>query len=539
MGLMGIFDIGKSALIASQTQLNVTSNNIANANTPGYSRQEVILEISTPVAQSGGVVGSGVTVAQIKRHYDALIQNQIIGIQQDYGKAYILNQTLAGVEPFFNEVQNSGLAGPLRDFFKAWQDVASNPDGLTERNALLQKSDALVLSAQGIEQGLIGNLKNTEQGITDLTSQINSLASKLARLNDQIIQAGNGSAADTANQLKDQRDGLLKDLSNLVEVSSWEDKNSGTLTVTIGMKNLVSGNRANILSAVYNQEGNYNLLLDGQDITSRITKGEMGGFLAARQDIKGNLLEFRKLIASITNTVNLQHVQGFGLDGSTNNNFFDPVELTVKDFSAGADLTAALTDYSQLTMSEYSIKFNGGNYEVYNKETGTLLTSGVYNAGGTTINLEGIQFDINGSVTDQDSFSVSPLTTAVSNFKTALTSAQQIAVSGSASGLPGDNTNALAMAGLMDRNISALHSDTFANYYKNLVAKVGYQGQAASDELKFADNLLSQLNIQRDSVSGVNLDEEASNLIIFQRAYQAAARLITTADELYKTLLNL
>lgn len=539
MNLSGIFNIGKTALVTSQTQLGVTSHNIANSTTPGYSRQEVILEVSNPIAQAGGFVGSGVTVAQIKRQYDSFLQNQIVGSEQDYGKSYTLSQTLAGVEQLFNEAQNLGLAKPLSEYFTAWQGVASNPEGLTERNQLLQKSDSLVLSAQRMEQGIMDTLKHTEEGIVDRTGQVNSLATKIARLNEQIIEVEGGSTVNTANDLRDQRDGLLKDLGNLIELSSWEDKENGSLTVTIGMRTLVSGNTANTLSAVPKQEGNYSLQLEGQDITSRITKGEMGGFLAARQEIEGNLHDFRKLIASITNTVNLQHAQGFGLDGSTANNFFNPVELTVKDSAAGAGLTASITNFSQLTLDEYSVTFNGGNYQVYNSESGVLKTSGVYNPAGTTINLEGVRFDISGAVTDQDSFKVSPLTTAVAKLGTAVTSAQAIAASGTAVGIPGDNTNALAMTDLGDSNITALESATFANYYQTLVAKVGNQTQAASDELTFMDNFLAQLNDRRDSISGVNMDDEAANLILFQRAYQAAARLITTADEIFQTILNL
>jgi len=539
MSISSILNIGLTALNASQTQLSVTSNNIANETTAGYCKQEVILEVSSPIAQSGVSVGSGVTVAQIKRYYDAFIQNQIYGAQQDYGRTSTQSQTLSEVEQIFNEDQNLGLATPLKDFFNAWQSVADNPEDQTARNLLLQKSDTLVNSAQTMENSIQDTLKSSEQGIADSVEKVNSLASKIAKLNDQIGQLGTGSTTETANDLRDQRDTALKDLSNLIGISTWEDKTNGAVTVTIGMKNLVSGNTANTLSAAYNGEGEYALQLDGQDITSRITKGEVGGLLTARQEIEGDLHDLRKLVASITNTVNLQHSQGFGLDGSTGNNFFNPVGLTVKNNSAGADLTATITDFSQLTMAEYSIKFNGGNYEVYNKETGGLLTSGAYNAGGTTINLEGVQFDMSGAVTDQDSFTVSPLTTAIQNLKTNITSYQQIAASGTADGLPGDNTNALAIAGLTDSNITALNSDTFANYYKNLVAKVGNQSQTASDELTFSNNFLSQLNTQRDSVSGVNMDEEASNLIIFQRAYQAAARVITTADTIYQTLLNM
>ncbi len=539
MSISSILNIGISALNASQTQLSVTSSNIANETTSGYSRQEVILEVSSPIAQSGGSVGSGVNVAQIKRDYYPFIQNQICGAQQDYGKASTQSQTLSELEQIFNENRNLGLATPLADFFNAWQEVANNPENQTARNMLLQKSDSLVNSAQTMENSIQGVLKSDDQGITASVESVNSLASKIAKLNDQISQLEARSTTVSANELRDQRDTAVKELSNLIGISTWEDKTNGSVTVTIGMKNLVSGNTVNTLSAAYNGEGEYSLQLDGQDITSRITKGEIGGRLTARQEIEGDLHDLRKLVASITNAVNLQHRQGFGLDGSTGINFFNPAELSVKNNSTGANLAATITDFSQLTMTEYSIKFNGDSYEVYNKETGTILTSGAYNAGGTTINLEGVQFDMSGSVTDQDSFTVSPLTAAIQNFKTTITSNQQIAASGTADGLPGDNINALALANLVNGNITALNSDTLVNYYKNLVAKVGNQSQTAADELTFSNNFLSQLKTQRDSVSGVNLDEEASNLVIFQRAYQAAARVVTTADALYQTLLNM
>jgi flagellar hook-associated protein 1 FlgK len=542
MSITGILNIGKTLLMASQAQLGVTSHNIANANTPGYSRQEVILEISTPITLPQGFAGRGVSVAGVKRYYDSFISSQIVGNQQDYGKSYTLSQTLAGVEQLFNEAQNLGLASPLTDYFNAWQGVASNPEGLTERNLLLQKSEALVLSAQRMEQGLTGILKHTEDGIADSTGQINALASQIARLNDQIIQVQDGPTGYAANDLRDQRDGLLKDLGNLVELSAREE-DDGSLTVTIGMRNLVSGNTANSLSAVYNREGNFSLQLEGEDITSRITKGELGGLLAARQEITGTFLyELRKLMATLTYTVNFQHGQGFGLDGSTSNNFFNPIEFTVRNYSAGAALTVSIpanTDPSELILDEYTVNFNGLNYEIYNSKTGLLKTSGVYDPTGTTVNLEGVRFEISGAVSDRDSFQVSPLKTAVSNFGTAVTSAQAIAASGTLAGLPGDNTNALTLAGLLDSQMTSLNSGNFTDFYRSLISRICTDSRAASDELKFMDNFLAELNTRRESVSGVNLDDEAANLLRFQRAYEAGARLIKTADEIFQTLLSI
>jgi flagellar hook-associated protein 1 FlgK len=266
----------------------------------------------------------------------------------------------------------------------------------------------------------------------------------------------------------------------------------------------------------------------------------VGGLLTAREEVTNTaLLGLRKFTAALSNAVNVQHSQGYGLDGSTGNNFFSPLQLTVKDYAAGAGMTAMITDYSQLTLEEYSIRFNGGNYTVYNAATGATKASGAYDPLETTINLDGMQWVISGAVSNGDRFEVSPLTSAVSNFNTALTSIQQIAASGTAAGVPGDNSNALILAGLVSQNLVSLDSKPLTEYYQNLVAQVGLKSQVASDALTFAENFLNNLTDRRDSISGVSLDEEAANLIRFQQAYQAAARLIRAADELFETLLNI
>jgi flagellar hook-associated protein 1 FlgK len=541
MSLFGLLNIGRTALNASQTQLAVTSHNIANAQTPGYCRQEVILEISSLTGQNGGtLVGQGVSVSTIKRYYDVLLQGQLTLSQQDYGKSYSLSQTLAGVEQLFNEAQNLGLAVPLTEFFNAWQDVADNPEGLTERNLLLQKANTLVSATQRVEEGLNDILKNIEKGLADSVDQINSLADQIARINGQIMQIEGGSSTLSANSLRDQRDALLKELSNLVELSSWEDGANGSLNVTIGMKNLVNGTSTNTLTAAGNFQGESSLILDGQDITSRISKGEVGGLLAARKEINETALSgLRKFTAALSHAVNIQHAQGFGTDGSTGNLFFNPLELTIRDDSAGANMTAVVTNYEQLTLDEYSIRFNGGNYFVYNKASGDLKTSGAYDPLGTTINLEGMEWVISGAVNPGDSFEISPLTNAVSRFGTALTSLEQIAASGTLAGVPGDNSNALLLAGLASQNLAPLGERPLTEYYQNLVSEIGLKSQAASENLEFSENFLNNLNDRRDSISGVSLDEEAANLIRFQQAYQAAARLIRTADEMFDALMNM
>lgn len=541
MSLTGLLNIGKSALSVSQTQLAVTSHNIANVQTPGYCRQEVIVETSSWTTASGGpVVGQGVTVKTIKRHYDALLQQELFLTQQDYGKYTLLNQTLSGVEQLFNEAQKLGLARSLTDFFNAWQDVANHPEGLTERYLLLKKAEALTATAQKLEQGLNDILKNIEKGISESAEQINTLAAQIARINGQIMRSGTQEGTLSANNLRDQREALLAELSQLADISIFEDPANGAVHVTLGMRTLVDGDTSRSLTAEIDETGRQTLVLNGEDITSRIAGGKLGGLLTARKEIEETVLTgLRRFVAALINAVNLQHREGYGLDGSTGNDFFSPLQLTVRDYSSGADLTAEITDYSRLTLEEYTVRFSGGNYYVYERTTGELKTSGVYEPSGTTINLEGMRWEISGTVSDQDSFQVSPLTTAVAGFQTALTSAQQIAAAGSSSGVPGDNENALALADLIHQGLTVLDNQSLEDHYQYLVAQVGLKTQEASEALTFTENFLNHLNDRRDSVSGVSLDEEATNLIRFQRAYQAAARMIRATDELFQTLLNL
>jgi len=532
--------------MASQTQLSVVSNNISNAATPGYSREAVVLEVNSPGSKTGmnSAVGQGVMVTGITRRYDALLQNQINLAQQDYGRSNTLSQYLSSIDQLFNEAQDIGLAGPLNDFFNAWQEVANNPQGLTERNLLLQKADILISSAQQLEQGITDSIGHVNTNITSDTDQINDLASRIALLNGQITQMESGSSVASAIQLRDKRDQALKELNNLIETSSWEDPNNGAITVTVGQRNLVSANNTNTLTATYTSSGSYDLKLDGLNITSKISKGEMGGLLTVQENLKTDLHDLRKLVASLTNQVNLQHVQGYDLDGNAGTNFFDPLQLTVVKNAATTSLTATITDNSLLTLDEYAVGFvddgsGGFNYQITNSATGAVKTSGAYNPAGTTVNLEGIRFVLSGAVTAEDNFTVSPLTSAIQDFERNLTDPRHIAASSGAATIPGNNANALAIADIINTQVSALDSGSLADYYQTLIGQIGGQSKTASDNLTFANNFLNQLTSKRDSISGVNMDEEAADLIRFQRSFQAAARVLDVADKLFQTLLNL
>ncbi len=540
MSVTGLFEIGKSALFASQTALSTISHNIANVNTPGYSRQDVILQVATPVPAAGGLLGRGVTVAGIKRNYDSFVQAQLLGQTENYGRSEALSQFLGQIEQVFNDSMGIGLSDPLMQYFNAWNEVSSTPDSRPQRLLLLQKAGFLASVAGQMESDINSTIKQMDDGISTAVSRINNIAQEISALNGQIAQVEGGGGSDKAYDLRDRRDVLLSELSELAENSTYEEDN-GSVTVTIGMRNLVNGERVNTLSAQPNQDNNYDLMLDGVNITEAVSGGKLGGMIAAREDTKATALtDLRRLIASLTKEVNLLHTTGFGLDGSTGNNFFNPLQLATTDRSAGAGITASVSDLSQLTLDEYDITFDAAatNYTVTDRQTGAAVATGVY-ATGTPITFEGIEVTITGTIAAGDSFAVSPLTDAIKNFGVAVTDPDKVAASATAAGIPGDNTVALQLAQMAAAPVSSLGGATISGYYAEIVAEVGAKSKTAADTLAFDESLLTSIEGRRESISGVSLDEEAANMLRYQRSYEAAARLITVTDELMQTILDM
>ncbi|MBI5634148.1 MAG: flagellar hook-associated protein FlgK [Nitrospirae bacterium] len=545
MSISGLFNIGKSAISASQTALALINNNIANVNTPYYVRQDVTLQISSPVVGSSGqLTGSGVTLAGIRRSFDRFIEAQLIQQQQYQGRSTSLEKTLSQVEQIFNEQQGMGLQKSLTEFFNAWQDVATSPQGQPQRTLLLQKANSLVMAAQRMETGLTTITKQANEGIADLAAQINGIASGIASLNDNIIRLEAGQSSENSGDLRSQRDSLFNQLAGLADVSSFENSD-GSLTITMGMRNLVSGGRANPLSAPINSNADAELFLDSTNITGLLKNGQIGGLIAARNDIQANSLpRLRELITSVIKEVNNLHRNGFGLDASTDNDFFSSLQLSSQDSAATADITGlTVTNYDQLyanlSIRGYDITFGGGNYTVTNRETGLTSVSGPYVPAGTTIAFDGIQVDISGAAAATDSFFIDPASDAIRNFGIAVSDVNKIAASSSAAELPGNNANALLIAQLANTAIAGLGSATFIQNYTSTVAYVGAVSRGASDALKIDDSMLEAIKNKRESVSGVSLDEEAANMIRYQRSFEAGARMIRMTDELMQTILNL
>jgi flagellar hook-associated protein 1 FlgK len=538
VSLSGLFDIGRSALFASQTGLYVTGHNIANVNTPGFNRQEVILETTTPIVTGAGFTGRGVRVAGIRRYFDRFIYNQIFFQSQKIGLTRTMSNIMTGIEETFNDLKGAGLSGALQEFYSAWQEVSSSPDLLPARNLLLTKADSFLRVAKEMEGAIKNTLNDIERQIKDSTEKINSLLKQIGDLNGKILQVESGLLSEKANDLRDQREEALKRLSELIDISYYEEDN-GSVTVNHGIFALVERENVSMLSALVERDGRRGVFINGQDITDTIRQGELGGLLSSRRDIENyQLFGLRRLVGSVIKEINLQHRQGYGLDGTTGVDFFTPVKLYLDNYSQGAVAEATITDKGQLTLDEYEITFASGNYTVRSIQTGNLVASGTY-ISGNPISFEGIEVTVTGSVLQDERIVISPLKNLIKDAEVAISDPLKIAASSSGSTIPLDNLNALRIVNLFESSLPELGDSTFFEYYNALVSTTGIMSRNAQDSLKFEENLMAELTRQRDALSGVNLDEEAVNLIKYQRAFEAGARIIKVADELLETILNI
>ncbi len=543
--IFGIFNIGKLALFANQRALSVVSQNIANINTPGYSRQDAVLQSTEPVNSSPGQIGTGVQVTEIRRMFDQFIQDQLTSEQSNLGRFDVEQGTLSRVESVFNDSQGTGLSQSLSDFFAAIHDVANNPQGIAERSALLEKTKTLAsqfTTANGQLQQIRKDLNGEIQGVI---GEINTEATQIADLNSQIRQAE--IAGQNANDLRDQRDNLLNSLAEKIDITTIKG-DFGQVSVLIGGGKPLVEAKAYTLRGVADADnsGFLNVVLDPgngatTDVTASITGGRLKGLINLRDNVvPGYINQLDQMAAAVVNEVNQQHQIGYGLDGSTGNNFFSPLAPAATGLSSNTGtetVSASVNNPALLTFDPYQLTFAGGNYTVRNLTTGASTTAAYVNP--TTVTFEGLQIVINGAATNGDTFNISAHQGAAGSMALAISDPNKIAASSSANGVPGDNSNALLLAQLQDKAVTGLGGTTFHDFYSQYIGQIGSQSQSAQRTLTAEKVINQNLTNQRGEVSGVSLDEETTNLIKFQRAFEASARLITLADQLLQTILDI
>jgi flagellar hook-associated protein 1 FlgK len=475
MGINNLLNIGTSGITMARVAIEVTSENIANVNTPGYSRQTTILKTGPTNNANGFPLGTGVQLAAVQRNHDELLQLQLVKGNSTYGESTVKQEALDQIEPFFNELSTEGLGQSVEDFFNTWQALSTNPSGTAERQTVLSRSQTLVDTFHRMNTNLSDSLTNADISLDGITQSISDSAKSIASLNEQILQTER--LGGNANELRDQRDYQTQELAKKVGVS-YSEQSDGTLTITLpGGEKLVEGNTYGTVTTQDDPVTGLNNIMftpigggAASDVTSTIggagnSLGEIGGTLQVRDEIvPGYLARLDEMANQLVSSVNTQHSAGYGLDG-TQNNFFEPAGTT----SASISINPALT-------------------------------------------------------TDKIAAAAQDPTSALSG--------------------PGDNRNALALAQLKNTPLTFTvdgnsTTSSISSYFNAFVSSVGVDTQNAGNATLQNESFLKQLNTLRESNSGVSLDEELTNMIKYQRAFEASARVITTASDMLDTVMGL
>jgi flagellar hook-associated protein 1 len=457
-----MMDIGKRTMMNSQSSLQTTAHNIANKTTEGYSRQRVDLVTAPPITEGNLQMGMGARAATVSRTNNPFLDKQlqietgIMGFHQ--GQA----DSMSRVEQIFNEQNNKGLNQYITDFFNGFRELSNNPESQTSRVIVREAADAVAKDFKRVNTQLESAQKEVDVQVLQTITEINKMTKELASLNQKIAHIE--IQGQTANDERDRRDVLIKNLNERIDVKVAEGDNGMVSVATAGNALLVSGlesidlkthfDMATKRNHVYFEPGSISF-----DITDRIKGGTLGGTLDIRDkfipDVRSQM---DRLAETFANEVNKVHTRGFDRSSRQGLEFFK------------FDKTAG-----------------GASAKI-------------------TVNQD-ILDDIN-----------------------------RIAAAAKP-GAVGDNTvaNVISMIQFHEN----MDGTTMDDFYNSQVGRVGVIAQRAVKAKESQGNILQQVNTLRESVSGVSLDEEATKMIEFQKAFDASARLIRTADEMFDTVLSL
>ena len=625
--MSSIFGIDLSALQAFQQAIEVTSNNVANASTPGYDEESIELATALPQNADGFAIGSGVDVTGVQRAYSQAATTQLNTSQSTLSQLTALQNYTSQIDNLFGTTAG-GLTTALQTYYSGWSAVADDPTSTSAREALLGDANALAANLNSTSSQLQGLNSDVNTRITADVNQINSISTQISSLNAQIAQSsGSGQAP---NQLLDQRDELVSNLSQLAGVTTTSNSD-GSINVYLGNgQPLVLDQNTYQLSTVPNEFNASQLEVastasDGASISSSITSGDLGGLLAARtQAIDPALNQLGQIATAVAQTANTQQGSGLDLNGQLGSALFSVGAPVATGSSANTDATTAsvtLSNIGALTSDNYLLSYKGGAYTLTDATTGAniALTGAGTGASPLTASSVGLSIVLSGTPASGDQFLIQPTAQAASTIGVAITDPSGLAAAGAIqtsaadtntgsatigpgtvldptnpnllnttsiqfltpttysvngagsfaytsggdvdldgwqvqiSGTPaagdtftvqsnaggtGDNTNALAAANQQTTGVLSNGTISVSGAVGAMISGAGALAQQVNtaQTAQTAVNTQATTNVQ--SISGVNLDEEAANLMQWQQAYQASAQALSVANGLFTTFLD-
>lgn len=616
-----------SGMLAFQRAIEMTGHNIANASTPGYSRQ--VAEFATRAGQNygNGYIGGGTQITTIKRVFDEFLSDQLRTSTTGQARFSMLETLATRIDNLLAD-PDTGLSTGLQDFFNAVQDLSNDPASIPARRAVLGEAQSIVQRFSSLD----GQLDTIEDEVNDRIGEsvaaINRLAGAIADINDDIVAAKNGTG-QPPNDLLDQRDLLVRQLSEQVGISTaLQDDGSLNVFVASG-QTLVIGAEAQQLGTTGGEfdatraEVVYQGGAGSATLTTTLSGGALGGLLEFRaQMLEPTRQALGETALALSTGFNEQHAAGMDLYGELGGDFFGmdpPAVLYSANNTGSGTVGVAVSDITALDDTDYILEYDGVGYTLEMRATGLAVPMSGSGTAADPYTAAGLEFTVAGTPAAGDRILIRPtggaagsmtalvndpqaiamaspvrtqssgdiigsatisapvvtdaadpnlLTTTVLEFTTAgtysingagaftYTSGDEISVNGATftiSGTPvagdryaleanlgasGDNSNGLKLGQVQSVGILDGGTVSINDHYGQLVAAVGGATQQIKSNLEAQNVILANAEDAQLSQSGVNLDEEAANLIRFQQAYQAAAHVVSVANTLFDSLLN-
>ncbi|TNE99548.1 MAG: flagellar hook-associated protein FlgK, partial [Gammaproteobacteria bacterium] len=329
--MAGLIGIGLSGVLSHQTALNTTGNNITNANTPGYSRQEVMFETQTGQRTGAGTIGSGVTISNIRRLADEYLSQQLREDNTLYGEQETLNSELSRLDNLLGG-ETTGLSNALNNFFASLQNAAEDPTSLPQRQLVLSEAQQIVNRFQALNEEFIQQRESVKTQMQQGVADANSLLKSIAELNQAISESPGVAQGLMPNELLDQRDEKLKELAGLISIKVSKTEGS---QVNVSLSNglaLVVGNNAATLGTTKSDEDpsrlDFTLTNGGRtlNINEQVTGGKLGGlYYFDNQALKPAFDELGRIAIALSDTMNHQHEIGMDLEGDLGGLFFSDI----------------------------------------------------------------------------------------------------------------------------------------------------------------------------------------------------------------------
>jgi flagellar hook-associated protein 1 FlgK len=485
--LVDILGIGNTGLIAAKKSLETTGHNIANVNTKGYSRQRVEQSSNTPIARSGIIQGTGTNVRSIDRTHDPFVEKRLQKATSNESYSRFRFEEMEQIENIFNEVDDEGLNNIINRFYNAFRELSSQPDNETMRSVVRDTANLVVKDFRRIRDSLDLASRSIDQKIQGEIQDINAIAKNVTELNLRI--AALEASGDETGDLRDQRDLAIMEMSKSFKVHTYVDDQNHFVVSAVGVGTIVAGGQYQELAAAGSSEKNSSSGMDGsieiffksrpsQKITQKFKSGRLSTLIRVRNEDAQNLQKnMDRLAYDFANSVNAIHRRGYA-------------------------------------NREVEVNPDGSinEYDKKGKVTG--------------INFFEIQDDPKGAIY---SLKLSDdVESDISNIVTAL-----------APNSPGDNRVSLAISKLQHEKFMADGTATIEEEFLKTVGNVGVEVGKAKLDAEQMEGIRVQLDTVKERISGVSLDEETSNMIRFQHAYDAAAKVMQTANEMFDTVLSI